>query len=477
MAKLEYSTILGRMIRKEGVQELGIGTIRVINDLIDQGKTEEAKAMVDYFRTEMLVVHDIYAQYVQDILAFIATTFGEDQVELRGEATMLRDRHAAHYADVIAETDLMIRGPQQIEGSARMVSEWDNARAAHLWALAQGDIDLAQRLVEASFQHSIFVMRHEHSAMLRRTVQLGDDLGRPSTNILGMLSYWVDMQGDEDEPRRLAQRGIDIAPSPDDPATANCWFEFAGATAAVAPESPEAVAAFQHQAAAVANTPDLDLNWFALVNLVDASLHADPSATPALRETLRQVAESVRSPRLSTYAFQYEGHACLSQSPPAFEEALRAYERVGEFARVADDGQHNAVALRCSAMAATGLGAPDALVRCHDALDALFEIRYWQKTWQTLESTTLSLARAGRIEQAGVVLGHLDAHYPGLGLEESLGYRDQARELIDADGGHAEARTRGARMSPEELVTNALAYTSGHGDTGSTAVDGGAPVA
>ena len=55
--------------------------------------------MVDYFRTEMLVVHDIYAQYVQDILAFIARTFGEDQVEAAFRAalgTWFAERYEAY---------------------------------------------------------------------------------------------------------------------------------------------------------------------------------------------------------------------------------------------------------------------------------------------------------------------------------------------------------------------------------------------
>ncbi len=384
--------------------------------------------------------------------------YAEDQMELRGETVLLRDRHAAHLADLIGELDVLVRGQRQNEGAERMSMEWDNLRAAHLWSLAQRDVDLAERLVEGSFQHSVFTMRHEHAAMLRRTVQLGDDSGRPSTAMLGMLSYWVDMQGDEEESRRLARRGLDAAPSPDHPATANCWFEFAGATATVAPGSSEALAAFEHEVAAVANTPDLDLNWFALVNLTDASLHADPTATPALRQRLSDMAARVRSPRLTSFAHQYEGHACLSASPPDFAGAIAAYGRVAEIARATGDLQFQAIALRCLAMGSAGLGALDALARCRDALEALFEIRYWQKTWQTLESVALALATAGRAEHAAVVLGHLDAHSPGLGLEHTLHFRDRARELVEADGDHTEAKLRGARMSADELVTTALAF-------------------
>ena len=109
-------------------------------------------------------------------------------------------------------------------------------------------------------------------------------------------------------------------------------------------------------------------------------------------------------------------------------------------------------------MASTGLGAADALVRCHDALDILFEIRYWQKTWQTLESVALALANAGRTEHAAVILGHAEAHSPDFGLENSLHFRDRVRELVEADGGHTAAKQRGAQMSAEELVMNALAY-------------------
>ena len=121
----------------------------------------------------------------------------------------------------------------------------------------------------------------------------------------------------------------------------------------------------------------------------------------------------------------------------------------------------SAIALRCLAMASTGLGAPDALARCHDALESLFEMRHWQKIWQTLESVTLALARAGRTNDAAVILGHLDAHSPGFGLEHGLQFRDKARELVEADGGHASAKRYGACLSADELVAKAIDYCTG----------------
>jgi hypothetical protein len=242
--------------------------------------------------------------------------YGEDQLELRGETALLRDRHAMYYADLIAELDLLVRGARQIEGEAQISIEWDNLRAAHLWSLAQDDLDRAERLAEGSFLHATFRVRHEHAAMLQRTVQLGDERGRPSTTMLGMLSYWMDLQGSDEESRRLARRGIEVAPSPDHPATVNCWWKFTGASAANVPGSPETLAAVQHHVAAVANIPDLDVDWFALVGLVDGSAQCDPASAPALRQQLGDIAARVQCPALTMFTCQFEANACLDASPP-----------------------------------------------------------------------------------------------------------------------------------------------------------------
>jgi len=384
--------------------------------------------------------------------------YAEEQLELRGETSLVRDRHAEYFADLASELDFLVRGERQLEGSERIAIEWDNVRAAHLWSLAQENLYLSERIAEAMFLDSVFEFRHEHSVMLQRTVDLGEQCDRPSTTMLAMLSFWLDMQGNEAASRRAAQRGIDVAPSPDDPATALCWFEFAGATAGTEALSPAAVEAFRHQVAATTNIADIAMEWHTLGCLVDASLHADPSATAALRQQLNDVASAVHSPRLTLVVHQYEGHYCITVSPPDFKGACAAYERMDELARATGNLQFHLLALRGLAMASVGLGAPDALTRCHDALAALFEARYWQKAWQALESVTLALAVAGRDEEAALVLGRLDVQSGGLGLEHALHFRDRARDLIEADGGHQSARARGARMSPEELATTAIEF-------------------
>ena len=296
-----------------------------------------------------------------------------------------------------------------------MSIEWDNLRAAHLWSLAQDELDLAERLVEGSFQYA--ALQHAprtrsdaaaNRATRRRVRPAVDDHARHAQ----LLGRHARRHRRVAAPRPAWPRRRTLArPS----RHRELLVEFAGATPSVAPGSPEALAAFQHQAAAVANTPDLDRNWFALVSLIDASLNADPSCNACVAATAERdgrpsaipptdhVRPSVRGPRLP-----HRVPAGLRRGDHRLRTRRRDRPRTG-------DRHFQAIALRCLAMASTGLGAPDALARCHDALDALFDIRYWQKIWQTLESVTLALATAGRAEQAAVILGHLDAHSPGSG--------------------------------------------------------------
>ena len=100
--------------------------------------------------------------------------YGEEQMELRGETPSVRDRHAEYYANLVSELDVLVRGQRQLEGTQRMSLEWDNVRAAHLWALAQENLDLAERIAEATWRGATFLIQHEHAVMVQRTVELGE---------------------------------------------------------------------------------------------------------------------------------------------------------------------------------------------------------------------------------------------------------------------------------------------------------------
>lgn len=140
---LEHSERLGRPLRADRpVGELGVGTPRRIDELIDAGRPDEAKAMVQYMRKEFEVVHDIYARYVQDLVAFIAERLGEDQVEEAYRASLagwFRQRYDV-YNQLTLEEQVRVTaegmrchldGPERqgdfeiVEEPERFVFKWD----------------------------------------------------------------------------------------------------------------------------------------------------------------------------------------------------------------------------------------------------------------------------------------------------------------------------------------------------------------
>ena len=386
--------------------------------------------------------------------------FAEEQLDGRGETTMFRERHARYYAGVAVELGLLARSARQDEGSQALDAEWDNLRAAHLWSLAIDDIEAAESIVRSTFRDAESRMRAEHGSWTLRTVELGERLGKPSTEMMGCHAFWLNVDGCEEQSFKWGQRGIAVAPDPDHPSTALCWSMIAGAGPLSPPGSAEVREAFDHQRRAVARIVNLDHHFEDLVDLVDAAMNVHSAEVEPLRRELHEIATRVPAPSLVTYCALSDGHAMVDRSVrrPDFATARGHYERALEVARDSTDIQFETQALRAIALAATGLGAPDALGRCREALDALYEIRYWQKLWQVMESTTLALASMGRTADAAMLLGHLDAHVVAVGLEDGLGYRDRARALIDAAGRHGDARQRGAGMSADDVVLNAIGY-------------------
>ena len=156
--------------------------------------------------------------------------YGEDQMELRGETAVVARPPCRSLRRPDRGARLLVRAPRQIEG-ARISIEWDNLRAAHLWSLANAISTSPSGSSRPVSSTPSSACATTTPRCCERTVELGDECGRPSTSVLGMLSYWTNMQGNEEESRRLAQRGLDVAPSPDHPSTANCWCEFADVTA------------------------------------------------------------------------------------------------------------------------------------------------------------------------------------------------------------------------------------------------------
>ncbi len=89
MIKLEYNAVLGRMLRVDDLETLGISTQTLAEEAIAAGRTEEARALVDYLHQEMRIMHDILVTWLRDIVRYILAHKGVAAAEAKTLAPSL----------------------------------------------------------------------------------------------------------------------------------------------------------------------------------------------------------------------------------------------------------------------------------------------------------------------------------------------------------------------------------------------------
>jgi hypothetical protein len=71
LLNLEFSPILGRVIRVDDLDTLGVSTQTLAEEAIAGGRWDEAASLVDYFYDEMRIMHGILTVWIKDILRYI----------------------------------------------------------------------------------------------------------------------------------------------------------------------------------------------------------------------------------------------------------------------------------------------------------------------------------------------------------------------------------------------------------------------
>ena len=84
---LRLSDFAGRVLREDDIDELGRPTGEVIEEAIDAGRTDEAKTLARNLIHEWKGLHDLYCDWVWDLLTKIGRKFGEGEVYAMLRAT------------------------------------------------------------------------------------------------------------------------------------------------------------------------------------------------------------------------------------------------------------------------------------------------------------------------------------------------------------------------------------------------------
>ncbi len=135
MVRLEFNSVLGRMLRVDDLDTLRVSTQTLAEEAIYAGRSGEAAALVDYFYQEMRLMHNILITWLTDITRYILARDGANS------APETSQRLLETWRSYPLGVDLAGRCQQAIAAG-------ETARAVHL-------LDLLR--LEFKFPHDVLV--------------------------------------------------------------------------------------------------------------------------------------------------------------------------------------------------------------------------------------------------------------------------------------------------------------------------------
>ncbi len=363
--------------------------------------------------------------------------YAEAHLADRGELPRRRDWHLAHYLSV-AEAAAVQWFDTYTAGEVVYQAEWDNLRTAAEHALDGRDPETLRRLLNAVAWSALWDVRHEVAGWAERALELPV----PPIPAYGAAAVWAGELGDFDKELRIAQAGIDAA-TPDDPDIIGCldtlWvgLMFTGQTA----RSVEGAIA-----AARASRGPRGEAFEALhaANAAAVSHQTDPSGARMWARHAERLIASRRNPAFTAYTL-----SSLALYYAALGQHALAVASCREALALADD--HNIAYSRSRARAALAdLAALGAVEDPAGVFRTAIAGARDDRTWVNLHQSLLAVARwwvgHDRLEDAAVIVGHLDANHVAI-VDAST------RTAVT---GRDDAIATGARLDRDSLVASVL---------------------
>jgi predicted ATPase/class 3 adenylate cyclase len=382
--------------------------------------------------------------------------FAAERLTAAGDPDGLQERHLRHYRDVASEARRLWASPQQLSADAIFDRDWDNVRAAHAWALASDNLQAAEQIVASTGRPAFARGRHEHGDWAERTLKLESDGVHPTSATYEWAAFSALNEGDNEATISFAERGINTAPRPDDPCTAGCWCALVMAHIASG-RHDAAIEPAQHLVAIEPTVRDPVERWEATRVLIENALANDLGSVPRLLERFTQETVEIGAPSLLSLVCYYRALSALyAKDARDAQSAFTVADEGVALARTVQDLSAEAANLHARAIAAVAIHGPDAAGICRDAIARFYDFRLWNLVWLQIDVAAGILATAGRLHEAAVIYGYLDAHQPPWGVSSAHRARqrglDRVRQLAEADL----LMAQGADMDRDELVAYTL---------------------
>jgi predicted ATPase/DNA-binding SARP family transcriptional activator len=380
--------------------------------------------------------------------------FGGELLDDAGIAPGARRRHARYFVEWTEHAARAVLEPGGEAVFAAIDDALPELRAALNWALDQGELELAGRLVVSLSDYGWMHSRPDVLAWAERITAADPDDASPLADCVWAVSAFASwMAGDVAETGARADRAMAVAERRGDvPAMVHA---IRGSHALFDGRLDDVALHYRRARAAEPDNRARRINSLGIELLALAYAH-DPGAA-AVSEALLAEVGGATGPH-AAFAWYCAGEADLAQDP------ARARARFARAVELADEG-HAAFVLGIAGTSNASLTAQDGdLDEAAEAYRGLLE--YWRRAgswstqWTMLRSVAVLLEAMGRPRESAVLAGAVlatDSGHRIFGEDAAALARlgERLRSALGAEA-YAAATAEGARLDGPEAVEHAL---------------------
>lgn len=382
--------------------------------------------------------------------------FGAEALHATGIADEVHRRHAAHQVEWAEAADA-----RAFDAGSRALAEIEAAlpelRAAFDWLLANGEVELAGRLVVALRDFAFLRLRPDVMGWAERVVAADpDDAGRLAPSVWVNAAYSAWMAGDRTECAWRSTRAVEIAERRGLDSAADV-FMMRGNVDLFDGRLDGAATWYGRAVDAAAATGDEPQQLFVAATRLLAHAYGNrPGTAEDAAALLADAGDTVTPYSAYLWYCAAEVEALLD-----VERARARYVRAEELAEATNASFVTGVASAARASIDARYGDPFAAAAGYrQVLDHWRRAGSWSTQWTVLRSIAALLARLGRERDAAVIEGAVRATGAGhriFGADEIAlnELRVQLRTAL-GDDEYDRAQREGARLDGDAAVEHAL---------------------
>jgi len=396
-----------------------------------------------------LLIADRHGLHTRYRLLAAVRHLGRDEL---GSATVsqLQDRHRQHYSRIAADISHAMRGTGPNDGALQLELEWDNFRAAFGWAFDARNLPQIQSLLASTGIWAVRALKSEHGDWTRRALSLATELGQPDPDILGLAAEWASWAGDHAGALSLATETVGLAL--EGPVRATAWVRIAFSNVRLGQRGEVEAALIQAELSLErCGDPYTFVVGHAVLHPIIAVGYPERATQHGLM--VRKAAAELDNPmgnamvaRMTVSELSHSGDSVAALA--AIRPALDAAQLAG-----AKGLQMNVEAMALALLTFNEQFSSTGFI---EILSQLKGSAYGETIWSVLEILAVTWARQGSLDNAAVILGHLDACNQRYPHPELARFRSQYLDPVGALSEYQMNRTRGAQMSREELLDFSL---------------------